>query len=95
MVENINGSVMSAEGRTVKFGADTGILCPQCGNQSKQTLKVLSCIDHMEQIECPNCGYTDHRAEAPSRIPIISKEVAAAPTDTQRTLHAHQKRNRK
>ena len=73
MVENIRGEVISAAGRTIKFGTDTGMLCPVCGNQSKSTLKVVNCIDHMEYIECPNCGYADHRPERPPQ------PVAASP----------------
>ena len=63
MAETIRDNVMTARNREIEFGKNTGKLCPRCGKQSKQTLRVRSCHDHMEQLECANCGYTEHRAE--------------------------------
>jgi DNA-directed RNA polymerase subunit RPC12/RpoP len=58
MAENIRGDVMNAQGRDVEFGKDTGIECPTC---HKYTLHVRSSIENSTEIECPNCGYSEHR----------------------------------
>jgi len=61
MAENIRGDVMNAKGRDVEFGKDTGIICPTCG---KYTLRIRSNIENSAEIECPNCGYSEHRPSA-------------------------------
>ena len=66
MSENIVGSVMDANNRTVKFGRDTGKPCPSCQPRGKFTMRVVACTDGMAQLECENCGARDFQPATPA-----------------------------
>jgi len=60
--ETIVGDLITAAGRSIKFGKDTGIPCPDCGKGEKPNmLHVRSIIDNTASLECPACGCVMNR----------------------------------
>ena len=77
MVENIRGEVMNSANRNIKTESTTDILCPTCGKNSGQMLKVVDTIEHVQHLECMNCGYQQHRAVPASQQRVISRPLPA------------------
>lgn len=62
MIEHIRGDMITAEGRSVKFGKETDIVCPDCGRGDKPNMMhVRVIIDNTASLECPACGCTMNR----------------------------------
>jgi uncharacterized Zn finger protein len=61
MAEHIIGDLITAEGRTTKFGKVTDKPCPDCGRGEKPNMMhVRVIIDNTATIECPSCGCVMH-----------------------------------
>jgi DNA-directed RNA polymerase subunit M/transcription elongation factor TFIIS len=61
MAEHIIGDLITAEGRTVKFGKATDKACPNCGHgETPNMMHIRVIIDNTATIECPSCGYSEH-----------------------------------
>lgn len=73
MAEHIIGDVITAAGRTVKFGAALERDCPTC-NRDKMHIRVV--IDNTATIECPSCGYYEN---VPKDEVIEMKDVKGRP----------------
>jgi len=59
MAELIIGDLVTASGRTIKFGNNTGIACPVCGKGDGPYLYIRDVIENTANIECKDCGYSE------------------------------------
>ena len=75
MVEYIKGDIMSDRNRTVEFKKATDRPCMSCnpakGGEGK-FLHIRNVIEDTVVLECPNCGYTEHKStgDVPGSIEV-------------------------